>query len=532
MEEPLLGSFKRSNLSFGPTLFQIPEEAPVHTAAIPVLSSSPSSIKERIIYGSPEISPRSQFSWIDYGSSSEERANEGDDQPLVDSDEQSVCASCGNAINESTDPFQDREEEIELFDDSFMDNRSIGSYRTARNWWMSALTRLDLDGRDAATAIGSPRSPSMIPRPQLGKADIQAPPRQQDEETENLFRAIAINPEVGTTCHPCLKKILHRSRTAPAMTVMADRPKLELKLKTPPRLSSSLSIVSQAFIGLMLYLAVGVMIYTWRESDFSGSSTHAVVDALYFCIVTLCTIGYGDITPTTPLAKLFSCAFVLVGFGFVDILLSGMVSYVLDKQEALLLSAVSAGHHDTAKNYLVDIKKGRMRIRSKVALAFGVVIMCIGVGTLVMHFVESLGWLDSLYLSCMSVTTVGYGDRAFKTMAGRLFASIWLLVSTLAVARSFLYLAEARIDKRHRLIAKWILEKEMTIGDLVAADLDNDGCVSKSDFVVYKLKEMGKIEEKDILEICRQFGRLDTDNSGKITLSCLINLHEASTAKT
>lgn len=118
-----------------------------------------------------------------------------------------------------------------------------------------------------------------------------------------------------------------------------------------------------------------------------------------------------------------------------------------------------------------------MRIRSKVTLAFGVVVMCIGVGTLVMHFLESLGWLDSFYLSCMSVTTVGYGDHAFKTMAGRLFASVWLLVSTLAVARSFLYLAEARIDKRHRLIAKLVLEKEMTIGDLLAADFDNDGCV-------------------------------------------------------
>jgi potassium channel subfamily K len=51
---------------------------------------------------------------------------------------------------------------------------------------------------------------------------------------------------------------------------------------------------------------------------------------------------------------------------------------------------------------------------------------------------------------------------------------------------------------------------------------------SKSDFVVYKLKQMGKIVEKDISEVCRQFNRLDVDNMGKITLSCLIKLHEAS----
>ena len=41
---------------------------------------------------------------------------------------------------------------------------------------------------------------------------------------------------------------------------------------------------------------------------------------------------------------------------------------------------------------------------------------------------------------------------------------------------------------------------------------------SKSEFVIYKLKEMGKIGEKDILQICNQFNKLDPNNTGKITL--------------
>jgi potassium channel subfamily K len=47
----------------------------------------------------------------------------------------------------------------------------------------------------------------------------------------------------------------------------------------------------------------------------------------------------------------------------------------------------------------------------------------------------------------------------------------------------------------------------------------------KSEFVVYKLKEMGKISEKDIMMICDQFQRLDTGNCGKITLSDLLESH-------
>ncbi|GFZ04460.1 Ca2+ activated outward rectifying K+ channel 5 [Actinidia rufa] len=120
-------------------------------------------------------------------------------------------------------------------------------------------------------------------------------------------------------------------------------------------------------------------------------------------------------------------------------------------------------------------------------------------GALILYFVEELDWIDSIYLSVMSVTTV--------------------------VARAFLYLAEARIDKRHRRITKWVLHREITIDDLLAADINNNGFISKSEYIVYKLKEMGKTGEKDIMQICNQFNKLDPNNSGKITLPDLLESH-------
>ncbi|KAI9127367.1 hypothetical protein K1719_001926 [Acacia pycnantha] len=176
------------------------------------------------------------------------------------------------------------------------------------------------------------------------------------------------------------------------------------------------------------------------------------------------------------------------------------------------------------RSYVIDKKKGRMRIRMKVALALLVVVLCTGVGVCVMHYVEKLGWMDSFYLSVMSVTTVGYGDRAFESFAGRIFAVIWLLLSTLAVARAFLYLAEARVDKRNKRMAKWILGHDMSVSEFLAADLDHNFCVSKSEFVIYKLKEMGKLSEKDIMLIGEKFDQLDTEKRGTIRL---VNLMEA-----
>ncbi|KAK8642014.1 hypothetical protein V6N13_011377 [Hibiscus sabdariffa] len=347
---------------------------------------------------------------------------------------------------------------------------------------------------------------------------LQDPLLQQQNQLNSAAPTCSTDPDFTWE-----KTHLHRCKTAPAIALPNDA----IHPSIPKPQFSSQSVVKQAFVLLLLYLSLGVVIYWFNRPNFVGHETHPVVDGLYFCIVTMCTIGYGDIIPNSMATKLFSILFVLVGFGFIDILLSGMVSYVLDLQENYLLRTVQheGRKKDPARSYIVDVKKGRMRIRMKVGLALGVVVLCIGIGVGVMHFVENLGWVDSFYLSVMSVTTVGYGDRAFKTLSGRLFAAIWLLVSTLAVARAFLYLAEARVDKRHRRMAKWVLGHDMTVSEFLAADIDNNGFVSKSEFVVYKLKEMEKVPEKDIMQICETFDRLDVGNCGKITLADLVESH-------
>jgi voltage-gated potassium channel Kch len=39
------------------------------------------------------------------------------------------------------------------------------------------------------------------------------------------------------------------------------------------------------------------------------------VDSFYFTIITLATVGYGDLTPTTPVGKIVTVIFVIVGVG-------------------------------------------------------------------------------------------------------------------------------------------------------------------------------------------------------------------------
>jgi|SRR5208282_6878570 len=41
------------------------------------------------------------------------------------------------------------------------------------------------------------------------------------------------------------------------------------------------------------------------------------VNAFYFCTMTLTTVGYGDIVPTSDAAKIFDMFYVLVGIGII-----------------------------------------------------------------------------------------------------------------------------------------------------------------------------------------------------------------------
>lgn len=57
-------------------------------------------------------------------------------------------------------------------------------------------------------------------------------------------------------------------------------------------------------------LIIGTAFYSYAEG-------WSVVDALYFSVITLTTVGYGDLTPTTPASKLFTVLYILLGLSVI-----------------------------------------------------------------------------------------------------------------------------------------------------------------------------------------------------------------------
>jgi voltage-gated potassium channel len=59
-------------------------------------------------------------------------------------------------------------------------------------------------------------------------------------------------------------------------------------------------------------------------------------------------------------------------------------------------------------------------------------------GTIVYHYLEGWSWVDAVYFSVVTLTTVGFGDFAPQTDAGKLF-TIFYIILGIGIILSFIH---------------------------------------------------------------------------------------------
>jgi len=93
---------------------------------------------------------------------------------------------------------------------------------------------------------------------------------------------------------------------------------------------SSLQLASLlSIIGVLSYGTIGS--YVFRD-DFVAIDTWS--DAFYFVLVTIATVGYGDITPTTTETKWFSLSVILLGTGAFTAAIGAFIVPAIEKRMA------------------------------------------------------------------------------------------------------------------------------------------------------------------------------------------------------
>ncbi len=93
--------------------------------------------------------------------------------------------------------------------------------------------------------------------------------------------------------------------------------------------ASRTKIVVFIYVVLILSVIMGTIMY-WVESDEAGFTS--IPRSIYWAIVTLTTVGYGDITPVTSLGQLIATMVMILGYGIIAVP-TGIVTAEFTKHE-------------------------------------------------------------------------------------------------------------------------------------------------------------------------------------------------------
>ena len=89
---------------------------------------------------------------------------------------------------------------------------------------------------------------------------------------------------------------------------------------------------------IVVVLLTGMVFYSWVEG-------WSLLDSLYFSVITLTTVGYGDLAPSQPISKVFTIIYIFFGL---SILATFLKLLAKEREEIHLRRFGSSGKQDDA----------------------------------------------------------------------------------------------------------------------------------------------------------------------------------------
>ena len=286
-----------------------------------------------------------------------------------------------------------------------------------------------------------------------------------------------------------------------------------------------------AMLLLFIYFAAIVAVFQTTEP-------WTVIDCLYFGVVTITTVGYGDLVPTTDFSKSMTIFFAVFGSTLGAVALRALTEDMVRIHSTMQLEIVrktkqtwgksgkdQPGDQDTASAMSVYAHRAYQCVfpqcfRAILAVNYAflkcifqlmVVIVIFG---LVMGAIEGnlegqFSPLNAIYFSSVTVTGVGYGDIHPVTQKGR-------LVAFLLIPFGVAFVAQTIIDFLMTTVRIHLKRKMLTKQGFASIDWNNDGHISELEFLQFALLEVGKCDVKFLREVKKQFDELDIDGSGTL----------------
>eukprot|EP00928_Gymnodinium_smaydae_P046373 TRINITY_DN30891_c0_g1_i1.p1 TRINITY_DN30891_c0_g1~~TRINITY_DN30891_c0_g1_i1.p1 ORF type:complete len:348 (-),score=55.84 TRINITY_DN30891_c0_g1_i1:237-1280(-) len=275
-----------------------------------------------------------------------------------------------------------------------------------------------------------------------------------------------------------------------------------------------------------IWIAIGAALGCFFEGWAPDTGIYVVAQ-----IVT--TVGYGDVTFTSQEGKLCMAAYAFLTILLVAWVLGDASSALLDiyKERLRLTLRVIESKLDRGVRSDEETRQKYSRLNDVVS-AVMLAVAFVGLGTLYYALSDfcdeqtkgidgqcgmpGVGktWADAVYMSVITLTTIGFGDVVPATRAGRLFGTAWMFFGVCALGNLV-----ATIQHYLQAEKQLLQMKKMSHHLFAHIDTNQDGVLSREEFLRYALMKFEFVDPDDLILIDIIFDSLDANHSGTLTKS-------------
>jgi len=289
----------------------------------------------------------------------------------------------------------------------------------------------------------------------------------------------------------------------------------------------------------LIYSALGIMLLMFVEG-------WPLLTSLYVMTQVVTTVGYGDFTVQSSICKVY--------LAFYAVIVLTLFAYYIN----LCWESIASQNSEVLRRYMRSIEGTRDagltddELREKYGAfnhlmsALLVFTLTLATSTVFFRFVEHCscsyglqsvagcedsdfatcsatggyvkGWVESFYMSAITMTTVGFGDFQARTHVGRIFAIIWMPIGVAVTANLVGAFAAFFFEERQAnfLSARDAVD-HIAFATFRKIDRDGTGLLTRGEFLSYMLLKYGGVSEDLINEINNEYDKIDVNKANQVS---------------